>query len=130
MKKKSLKFLISGIAVAIVVSYLAISGSREGVVYYLTVSEFNMKAASLVNQGVRVSGKVVKDTIKKDSINLDMNFVITDGKSKLPVFYHGVVPDIFGANIEVVVEGKYIPQGYFKANSLLTKCPSKFEGEG
>ena len=129
MKKKNLKFLIGGLAVAAVVVYLAVSGAREGMLYYLTVSEFNGKVSTLGDQGVRVSGKVVKGTIKKDSINLDIDFVITDGKEQLPVSYHGIVPDIFGDGIEVVVEGKYLSGGSFQATSLLTKCPSKFEGD-
>ncbi len=129
MKKKNLKFLIGGLAVAAVVVYLAVSGAREGMLYYLTVSEFNGKVSTLGDQGVRVSGKVVKGTIKKDSINLDIDFVITDGKEQLPVSYHGIIPDIFGDGIEVVVEGKYLSGGSFQATSLLTKCPSKFEGD-
>lgn len=129
MKKKNLKFLIGGIAVAAVVAYLAITGAKEGMVYYFTVSEVHAKAAALGDQGVRVSGKVVKGSINRDALNLDINFVITDGKAQLPVFYHGVVPDIFGDDIEVVVEGKYKPEGSFKATNLLTKCPSKFEGK-
>ena len=129
MKKKNLKLLIGGLAVAAVVVYLAVSGAREGMLYYLTVSEFNGKVSTLGDPGVRVSGKVVKGTIKKDSINLDIDFVITDGKEQLPVSYHGIVPDIFGDGIEVVVEGKYSSGGSFQATSLLTKCPSKFEGD-
>lgn len=129
MKKKNLKFLIGGLAVAAVVVYLAVSGAREGMLYYLTVSEFNGKVSTLGDQGVRVSGKVVKGTIQKDSTNLDVDFIITDGKEQLPVSYHGIIPDIFGDGIEVVVEGKYLSGGSFQATSLLTKCPSKFEGD-
>ncbi len=129
MKKKNLKFLIGGLAVAAVVVYLAVSGAREGMLYYLTVSEFNGKVSTLGDQGVRVSGKVVKGTIQKDSTNLDVDFIITDGKEQLPVSYHGIIPDIFGDGIEVVIEGKYLSGGSFQATSLLTKCPSKFEGD-
>ncbi len=128
-EKKNLKFLIGGLAVAAVVVYLAVSGAREGMLYYLTVSEFNGKVSTLGDQGVRVSGKVVKGTIQKDSTNLDVDFIITDGKEQLPVSYHGIIPDIFGDGIEVVVEGKYLSGGSFQATSLLTKCPSKFEGD-
>jgi cytochrome c-type biogenesis protein CcmE len=129
MKRKNLKFLIGGLVVAAVVVYLAVGGVREGMVYYLTVSEFYGKVPTLGDQGVRVSGKVAKGSIERDATNLNINFVITDGKENLPVFYHGVVPDIFGEDIEVVVEGKFSPEGSFRASNLLTKCPSKFEGK-
>src|SRR3712207_1888218 len=40
------------------------------------------------------------------------------------------VADIFGDEVQVVVEGKYNADGTFVANTLLAKCPSKFETDG
>ncbi len=40
--------------------------------------------------------------------------------------YHGVVPDTFMENSEVVVEGS-IRSEVFEAHTLLAKCPSKYE---
>jgi cytochrome c-type biogenesis protein CcmE len=49
----------------------------------------------------------------------------------MPVYYKGgPVPDIFGEEVQVVVEGKVGPDGTFQASTLLAKCPSKFESEG
>jgi cytochrome c-type biogenesis protein CcmE len=39
------------------------------------------------------------------------------------------VPDIFKDNVEVVVEGVYDRDGVFAADTLLAKCPSKFESK-
>ncbi len=52
---------------------------------------------------------------------------MADEGGALPVTYRGAVPDIFGPDIEVVVEGKWTPGGVFVADTLLAKCPSKFE---
>jgi cytochrome c-type biogenesis protein CcmE len=54
--------------------------------------------------------------------------VVQDASGEFPVVYKGgPVPDIFGEQVEVVVEGKYLPDGTFAAETLLAKCPSKFE---
>ena len=55
-----------------------------------------------------------------------MNFIISDGKQSMAITYSGVVPDIFNVGIQVVVEGHYGGVGTFQAQTLLTKCPSKF----
>ena len=57
--------------------------------------------------------------------------LVYDGSGKVPVYYRGgPVPDIFGDEVQVVVEGKYNADGTFVANTLLAKCPSKFETDG
>lgn len=119
-----------GIAVAVVlaaVGYLVTTSLQNNAVYYLTVSELHAAAPTLQGQPVRVAGNVVPGTILKDSSAFTVTFDISDGSGRLPVTYKGVVPDIFGPNVEVVVEGKYADSGSFTAATLLAKCPSKFE---
>jgi cytochrome c-type biogenesis protein CcmE len=76
---------------------------------------------------VRVAGVVEAGSIVHDDTKQLVTFVIDDGKQRLPVAYSGVVPDIFRPGIQVVVEGHYSGQGAFQAQTLLAKCPSKFE---
>jgi cytochrome c-type biogenesis protein CcmE len=48
-----------------------------------------------------------------------------NGTASVPVAYRGSVPDLFKSGREVVVEGK-LSGGTFVADSLVTKCPSKY----
>jgi cytochrome c-type biogenesis protein CcmE len=52
-----------------------------------------------------------------------------DGRSavRVPVVYHGSVPDLFKVGRHIVVDGRY-RNGVFVArrDSLVTKCPSKY----
>ena len=57
-----------------------------------------------------------------------VRFIMADEGGSIPVVYRGLVPDIFGPNIQVVVEGKYT-NGVFQASTLLAKCPSKFTSQ-
>lgn len=125
MKRK--KFFIGGLIILAVVGYLVYSGIRDLGVYYFTVSE--LKEKKLYNQGVRVGGKIAPGTVIYDAANLKLNFEITDGQEKIKVYYKGIVPDAFKEDNEVLVEGKYLPDGNFTAVTLLAKCPSKYEAK-
>ena len=46
---------------------------------------------------------------------------------RVPVAFKGVVPDLFKAGSEVVVEGRLDQGGVFRADSVMTKCASKYE---
>ena len=58
------------------------------------------------------------------------NSIIKDNASQtIEVNYSGAVPDTFKAGAEVIVEGGMGPEGQFKAKTLMTKCPSKYQKE-
>ena len=48
-------------------------------------------------------------------------------QAELPVRYEGVVPDNFTEEREVVVEGRLAPAGVFQADTLMTRCESKYQ---
>jgi cytochrome c-type biogenesis protein CcmE len=110
--------------------YLFFSGMEASQVYYLTVDEYQERAASLSpDEPFRVSGRVEPDSVILAENGMDLQFTVYDPEIKhatLAVSYHGVVPDTFMENSEVVVEGT-IQGDVFQAHTLLAKCPSKYE---
>lgn len=126
MKKKK-KFIIAGTIILGIVGYLIYTGIRDLGVYYFTVNELKMK--KIYNQGVRVGGKVAPGSIQWNPAQMDLKFLLTDGKESIKVFYKGIVPDAFKDDNEVLVEGKYLPDGNFTAVTLLAKCPSKYKAK-
>lgn len=118
------KFLIVGAIILLAIGYLVFTGLSTASVYYLTVGELQAQG-NAEGRPVRVSGDVVPGTVTRDG-NL-IRFVMTDGSGTLPVVYNGIVPDIFADEVQVVVEGRTDATGTFQANTLLAKCPSKFE---
>ncbi len=123
------KFWIGGFIVLIAVGYLSYMGFGSSAVYYYTVSEFMGRGDSAYGENVRVSGQVAPGSIDRDSENLALSFTIVDEGGSLPVVYKGIIPDAFKAGSEVVVEGKLNSGDIFQANTLLTKCPSKYVPE-
>lgn len=124
---RRLKLSIAGVVILLAVGYLISTSLQNNAVYYLTVSELQRAGASVEGQPIRVAGNVVPGSIQREPGSFIVQFEIADASGRLPITYKGVVPDIFGPGIEVVVEGKYPGTGTFAASTLLAKCPSKFE---
>jgi len=127
LKKK--RFLFGGIIVLIAVGYLSFVGFQSSATYYYTVSELMAQGSSIYEKNVRVNGLVSPGSIEKETGTLTLTFTLTEGENSLPVIYHGVVPDVFKAGKEVVVEGYLNADGILQADEILTKCPSKYVPE-
>ena len=126
MLKGKLKFIIAILVIAMGVSYLVYGGVKDTMVYYLTVEELQQRVPSVYNERVRVSGTVVPGTINHEHGGV-LEFQITEGGENMDVVYNGIVPDIFKDDVEAVVEGVYTEQNVFEADTLLAKCPTKYE---
>ncbi len=119
-------FLIAGVAIAGAVIYLVTANTSASAEYYMTIGQIRA-CTSCSARSIRVAGVVAANTIVKDTQAQTIHFTISDNTQTMPVVYSGVVPDIFRAGIQVVVEGKLGPDGVFHAQNLLAKCPSKFQ---
>jgi cytochrome c-type biogenesis protein CcmE len=75
-----------------------------------------------------MTGKVVPGSIAHQGATLVFQVRDRQGSRAVPVHYTGTVPDPFRDGREVIVTGK-LENGVFAAerNSLVTKCPSKFQ---
>jgi len=78
-----------------------------------------------------LTGKVVADSVEREHPLL--RFELSDREdpaATIPVRYEGHVPDPFREGREVIVSGT-VDDGVFVAerDSLITKCPSKFQEE-
>ena len=129
LKKK--RFLIGGIIVFLAIGYLGYMGFSGSATYYYTVSELMGQGRSVYDENVRVTGQVAPGSLEQESAGGILRFTIIDveGEGSLPVVYQGVIPDTFKVGNEVVIEGQLNPDGIFQANTILTKCPSKYVPE-
>lgn len=139
----------AGVAI-LALAYLVYGGVQQGATYWVTVGELRQRTGSLPSR-VRLGGTVVSGSIRWDAAHQAVRFVLTDGPPDprvyrldggtargiarpavrgqargLPVVYSGVVPDIFGAGRQVVVEGTLGRDGTFEATTLLAKCSTRY----
>ncbi len=128
MNVQKIKFLIAGIVILSAFAYLAVSGFQsENLVYFLTVDEVAEKAPALRSRGIRVQGKIVPRTLRKNPDAMQLAFHIQGEKGTLPVSYKGVPPDLLENGFPVIAEGKLDGKGVLVAKNLMVACPSKFE---
>jgi cytochrome c-type biogenesis protein CcmE len=125
-KRLPISFILGGLAILGAVIYLIYANTQANAAFYLTVPELK-SCTTCAAQSVRVAGVVQAGSVVNNEQNQQISFVIADSGQSLPVVYSGIVPDIFGPGITVVVEGHYTGTGPFQAQTLLTKCPSKFQ---
>lgn len=133
MRLPNAKFLVAGALIVGGICYLMFSGINRSMVYYYTLTELSEQSASLSGQGVRISGFVRPGSIDRDKNGSRVQFEVYEKSTnqEIPVVYSGIIPDTFKDNAEVVVEGIYDPSSpTFTANTLLAKCPSKYEAMG
>ena len=127
-KKARTRLIVA--TVVIIVAFIA------GVVYLVaTQGAYYRQVGELTSQNldgktVKVGGAVVGGSITRDASGA--HFVIQDltGKSAtVKVTYNGQMPGTFGAGVDVVVTGSYsAASGVISADSVQTKCPSKYKG--
>ena len=91
----------------------------------------SLRPSQLAGHTGRVSlmGQVI-GTPAGDAHAAGLRFKLRDvkGSTSVPVVYKGSVPDLFRSGRDVVVDGK-LRNGVFVAvpNTLVTKCPSKYQ---
>jgi len=122
------KYLVGAVILVLAVGYLFYLSFSSSVSYYVTVSEFYSKGTELYNTDVRVAGKI-SDPIDWNAEDVELSFTITEGGKNMEVVYRGARPSGFKAGSSILVEGKYSPEGIFRASQLIMKCPSKYELE-
>ena len=129
--KARTRFFIGAALVVGTVGYLMASGIKDTGVYFLTPTELATRVSadpSFHNVGVKMGARVVTGSIQRDVASQTITFQATDGQHTYPVVYRGLAPDTFTDDVDVVVEGRLMPDGTFRATTLLAKCGSRYEG--
>ncbi len=78
------------------------------------------------DRAVRLGGMVEAGSIKTAADGVTIQFVVGDGKGRVPVSFKGIAPDLFQENSGVVAEGKLAANGTFIADNLLAKHDEKY----
>jgi len=126
MSRTTVKYLTAGAVLLSAVTYLAYASMKDGwASYHLPVDQF-LSDAKYQTQRVRLAGTVASDGLVCNPGRTGAQFALQGETKRIPVVYKGVVPDMFKAGSEVIVEGK-LDNGVFRADVLMTKCASKYE---
>jgi cytochrome c-type biogenesis protein CcmE len=111
-------------ALAVFVVYTALAGNG---VAQLTPSSLAGHTGDVTLVGAVVGRPQIHDAYTKAGMRFGLKDIGKADAARVPVVYHGSVPDLFKTGRHVVLEGT-MRNGVFvaKPGSLVTKCPSKY----
>ncbi len=127
MLNKKIKIAISFAIVAVLLVWLTITGFDDNLQFYVSIKDVKAMDSEAYSKGLRVKGYLVPGSLVKQTNSLEVSFKIIKDSHELDVHYAKELPDTFVDSSEVLVEGKFTPEGYFDAQMLMAKCPSKYE---
>ncbi len=106
------------------------SQASDAFVYSKLVNEVLAQPKAFVGRELRVEGMLKPGSIRFRQDPCEWRFVLNNSGKSLPIrFPQCVVPDTFrdGMGIMVTVQGQLQDEGFFMANQVIPRCPSKYE---
>ena len=123
------KLFIAVALLAMAVGFLAFNAFQGASVYYFTVGE---ALSGDVQEGatVRVSGKLLPDSFRREGEGTMAHFELVDDDSVLQATYDGIVPELFfNEHSDIVLEGSLNQDGIFNSDTIIVKCPTKYQAQ-
>lgn len=123
-KHQRLVLLVLALVALVGAGLLAAYALSKQASYFYVPSELQ---ANPPEQGraVRLGGMVEKGSIKTRPDGVTIDFIVGDGKARVPVRYTGITPDLFVEGSGVVAEGR-MEGTTFVADNLLAKHDEKY----
>jgi cytochrome c-type biogenesis protein CcmE len=123
-KHQRLVLALLAIAALVAAALLAMWGLADRAAYFRTPAEI---AAGKSGQGetIRLGGMVVVGSLAEIGDGTSVRFTVTDGAARVPVTFHGILPDLFREGSGVVAEGR-MERGTFVADNILAKHDERY----
>ena len=122
LKPKHQRLVLLSVALVALIgaAVLGIWAVRNQASYFYVPSDM-VASPPAPGQAVRLGGMVEQGSLKTRPDGVTIDFVVGDGKARVPVMFSGIVPNLFVEGSGVVAEGSLRPDGTFAATDLLAK---------
>jgi cytochrome c-type biogenesis protein CcmE len=107
----------AGLAIA---SVLTLQAFKENLMFYIEISEV-AEGNVPQDRNFRVGGLVVEGSVTRIPGELEVEFTLTDLENQLPVYYNGILPDLFREGQGIIAHGRLDDSGRFIADQVLAK---------
>jgi len=128
-RKTILKIAVGIVVIGGGIGYFMVQAMQSSWSYYYSVDDFSTAGAAVQGQSFRLAGRVKPGSVERDLEHVTLRFTLAGKQAELPVQYQGVTPDNFVEDREVVVEGRLASGGVFQADTLMTRCESKYQAK-
>jgi cytochrome c-type biogenesis protein CcmE len=129
--KKNTMVSIGGLIIAGAIVFLLMAATPGSSGVEISLKELNGNQQKYEENYVTVEGLLVEESIEWDADKIELQFDVKDNEgNKLHVTHNGVKPDNFTEGVIVILQGNPAKvQGEFIAETVKTRCPSKYEGQ-
>ncbi|MED4204367.1 cytochrome c maturation protein CcmE [Neobacillus mesonae] len=129
MKKNTMvllgSFIIAG---AIIFLLMAATPGSSGI--ELTMKQLLASQEQYKDDFVTVEGLLIEDSIKWNPDKIELKFDVKDSDGNMMhVIHNGPKPDNFSEGVITILQGSPTDKDTFKAETVKTRCPSKYEGK-
>jgi cytochrome c-type biogenesis protein CcmE len=123
-KRRRLMFALAIVAAAGGGTALLLTALNDNVLYFYSPSDVQAKH---IRPGThfRIGGLVAPNSVRHGK-GADVRFVVTDGKTEVPVEFRGVLPALFREGQGVVALGALRDGGTFAASEVLAKHDERY----
>jgi len=101
-------------------AWLVLSAFQKNLVFFYTPSQVQAGVAP-AQHSFRVGGLVEAGSLRHQPDGSGVSFVITDRVQRLPVYYRGLLPDLFKEGKGVVAQGRLGAGQVLVADEVLAK---------
>lgn len=124
-KHQRLVLVVIALATILMAGIIAAWALRNQASYFYVPSDMVAHAPG-PDRAVRLGGMVERGSLKTAADGVTINFVVGDGKARVPVRFRGIVPSLFVEGSGVVAEGRLGLDGTFVADNLLAKHDERY----
>lgn len=129
MKKNTL-VLLGGFVIAGAIIFLLMAATPGSSGIELTMKQLLATQDQHKDDFVTVEGLLQEKTIRWNPDKIELKFDLKDNEGNtLHVVHNGPKPDNFSQGVIVILQGSPTTKDHFKAESVKTRCPSKYEGK-
>ncbi|MDX1405413.1 MAG: cytochrome c maturation protein CcmE [Woeseiaceae bacterium] len=122
MKPRQQRMLAVGLAAfgVLVATVLTLQAFQENLMFYVEISDV-AEGNAPKDRNFRVGGLVVDGSVQRQAGELEVEFTLTDLENQLPVYYNGILPDLFREGQGIIAHGRLDDSGRFVADEVLAK---------
>ncbi|MEE8078571.1 MAG: cytochrome c maturation protein CcmE [Pseudomonadales bacterium] len=122
MTPRQQRMLALGLAAArvAIATILTLQAFQENLMFYIEISDV-VQGDAPKDRNFRVGGLVVEGSVKREPGQLAVEFTLTDLDNQLPVYYDGILPDLFREGQGIIAHGRMDNSGRFVADEVLAK---------
>lgn len=128
--KKNTIVMLGGFIIAGAIVFLLMAATPGSSGVELTMKELLATQEQHKEDFVTVEGLLIEDSIKWDAKEIELKFDVKDNDGNvMHVIHHGTKPDNFSEGVITILQGAPTKKNTFVAETVKTRCPSKYEGK-